>query len=868
MTCLVCLEELADCNKGIISAHDTIVTNDVTSLDAATMVSTSLQEHSQEETAHYICSTCFKTMVQHAVRSSPPELPIMCPGRCLQNGASKPCPCFFSERMLRLHLDDDTLWAEYLAASLRHGMLPQTPQQCFFLMPCCKRPIEITRSRCPIVDRIINCPFVGCDGTMCTGCERRLTAQEVMLAEDKVMERVLLESQASSSNSTTSIDVVIQSPHIHMSNSPMIPPPPTTAAAQLEHVATFTTTLSPIPHQQTIPIAMNTDVHAFGSHIHPLSDAVVESNRNDIESNRNDVEDNHIDAQDNHTPLRPTTRSHQESSSSLLVTGQSSHGQHRRAPRAPREAPRWQMMARRPPFLSPLRPLFWGELNDNDNDSPNLSDTSDGPVSDEQEQLAEVSNLMTGVDNRLLTTTMELLSRGGAGNLGLVWTTQNNSILLAPFIQRLLFSGDGNEGAADQFDLNDLLHSRSSSLPPHDHMSDLCHRTLLHESISSEHNGNMNADYIIDVNTLSSMQLAALVRKQMELSLPRCPTCRRIGIKEGDSCNEVSCECGIKWCFVCSRRFARNGEEYLRWMSSSPDTTAFMLLDARGESPITVHTRHLSSANHHGFSTSASECFKHDALNPGKQKTLCPSTLAHYASVFQVPAFVQAASEFKSSSIRGRNDGNDTDDNDSVLQESVSDEEMTSLIPTFAATSDIDTNAAQNRHMNGATLPDIHALAPSVTFDTPSNATCLEEALIPCFLQQRLFRQLDAFRRNFADATSFQAALSLVPELIQEQSVCERYHLVVANDVPPRQFMLPSSPSSSGTDVNYHGSPFQRHFLFKTPTDSDRKRAPINEDGTHSPVKTTTNQTQALPDLSSSSSTSSLINTLKRPRHQ
>ena len=149
-------------------------------------------------------------------------------------------------------------------------------------------------------------------------------------------------------------------------------------------------------------------------------------------------------------------------------------------------------------------------------------------------------------------------------------------------------------------------------------------------------------------------QLTRLFVDKLDRGMPHCPRCRRFGIKFGGDCNAIDCVCGAQWCFVCNKRMARSGVEYLDLMQTDPKGTAFMVqwLDSSSASApafemISALSGPLSSRNHHGgFQSIGAMEYRFNPDNPGQAGTLCPSTLQHFATAFGVPEFVRICQEY------------------------------------------------------------------------------------------------------------------------------------------------------------------------------------------------------------------------------
>lgn len=189
----------------------------------------------------------------------------------------------------------------------------------------------------------------------------------------------------------------------------------------------------------------------------------------------------------------------------------------------------------------------------------------------------------------------------------------------------------------------------------HDHLSDLCFDEFLHRDATDE-NGDTTGEI---KSTTSNAELFRVFQRALDQNTPRCPTCKRVGLKTGSECNEITCSCGVKWCFCCGKRLARTGEEYVRWMDASPNTTAFMLQSQYDSSScneyrtsqtlfasVTASTSSVSSYNHQSWIEIAPIEHRFDPNNPNKVGGLCPSTLEHLATVSKVPEFVAMRDQY------------------------------------------------------------------------------------------------------------------------------------------------------------------------------------------------------------------------------
>lgn len=177
----------------------------------------------------------------------------------------------------------------------------------------------------------------------------------------------------------------------------------------------------------------------------------------------------------------------------------------------------------------------------------------------------------------------------------------------------------------------------------HNHTGPLCFRPELHESVKSwmniqDHPGRAWTDD----------ELYQLFRYTLDAWTPQCPRCRRVGLKSGFECNVIDCECGVQWCFVCSKQIHHTVHEYLWARRNEPTRTALMLTlsHANAYRPINAAddaTMQLSSTHHHGrFASIENPCFRHDPNAPGVENRLCPSTLEQLAITYQLPEFVEA----------------------------------------------------------------------------------------------------------------------------------------------------------------------------------------------------------------------------------
>jgi hypothetical protein len=187
--------------------------------------------------------------------------------------------------------------------------------------------------------------------------------------------------------------------------------------------------------------------------------------------------------------------------------------------------------------------------------------------------------------------------------------------------------------------------SQPDPVVTHDHLGPLCFRPELHEENFSEKLSSIQ-------KTWTDEALLGLFRQALDASAPHCPVCRRFGLKSGFECNVISCRCGAEWCFMCSKQIFHSVRDYTHARLTHPERTAFMLERAASSShgqlaPVAESAssssfdQRLSSTNHHGCFATAPEPYRHDPSDPGKDGTLCPSTLEQLATTYQLPEFVE-----------------------------------------------------------------------------------------------------------------------------------------------------------------------------------------------------------------------------------
>lgn len=318
----------------------------------------------------------------------------------------------------------------------------------------------------------------------------------------------------------------------------------------------------------------------------------------------------------------------------------------------------------------------------------------------------------------------------------------------------------------------------------HDHLSDLCFDEFLHTDASDGNNTATNGYF---VSSTSDADLFRVFQRSLDQNTPRCPTCKRVGLKSGSECNEITCSCGVKWCFCCGKRLARTGEEYVRWMDASPNTTAFMLKTQHDSSSfpnsfmspeyntvqtfmaVTAQTPNISSYNHQSWIETAPIEHRFDPNDPSKIGGLCPSTLEHLATVAKVPEFVTVRDQYVE-----------------------------------------EVNAANRQ--NAESIDRVFGFSSWIPH---VSVKPLEERLMPVFLRYRGWLALRSLQSRM-DANTFLRGLQQFPDWRYDELVCSKLGIPYMSD--PRPAAVASTTTSTITTstptaaVNY--TPVQLNSTF------------------------------------------------------
>jgi hypothetical protein len=146
--------------------------------------------------AHRVCRTCAKSTILADLRNERPLLPIRCPG---VDEKHERCTIAAADSVVRQVLCDQQHLDEYERVQLAMATQTAEPEAPILWTPCCNLPFWIDRrGDCSVIPRVLACPFF-CSASMCSGCERRLTSEELALAEQT------LQHQSSDSGKPTTV---------------------------------------------------------------------------------------------------------------------------------------------------------------------------------------------------------------------------------------------------------------------------------------------------------------------------------------------------------------------------------------------------------------------------------------------------------------------------------------------------------------------------------------------------------------------------------------------------------------------------------------------------------------------------------------
>jgi hypothetical protein len=429
MECIICLEEVKDV-RGIV-------------------------ELCRDE--HRVCRTCLIDMVLQRIRDTPIQLPLACCGHTTAN-VTKRCPHTVSDALVTriVPTEHHAEWTRAVrVAAFQHS---DPSKQVAFWTPCCRRMFEVSRDDCRLVTRILPCPY-GCRATMCTGCERQLTPDELADVEH----RRQLEGSKPAVTADAAADAI-------------------SVAEEEEEEEEHKEATSFVNYHLETP---ESEGNGIVSQVPYISSTVGRSNG-----------------------IVPILRweaafvQHQTASDFDL------------------------------PYLA-ARPRHTWDFQNGSYDG--ITDTWT-PHTEQQNSV--VSDNLESITRMRMQEVSEI-SRG-AGGIGIVFNSLRRS---AAYTQLPLASHQQQQ-----------QQQKSDSV--HNHLGPLCFRPDLHEAPTHKQEtiDLFASSLLCDDTSALDATLYRLFTQVLDAAAPHCPVCRRLGLKSGSDCNVITCQCGIEWCFMCSKQ--------------------------------------------------------------------------------------------------------------------------------------------------------------------------------------------------------------------------------------------------------------------------------------------------------------------------